>query len=112
MVAWLASEKRLNSGTAIFNRVQVSIFIHITFIYVITEFVKEMLKYLITLIIKHLVDCKWSDWSQWDLCTKTCGGGMQARTRHIVIPERNGGKTCVGEPLEMRTCNMQACQSM
>ena len=59
----------------------------------------------------YLVDCAWSDWSQWDLCTKTCGGGMQARTRTIEIVERNGGERCAGDPLEMQTCNMQPCQS-
>ena len=58
-----------------------------------------------------IVDCKWSPWTQWDLCTRSCGGGMQGRTRSILVPERNGGKRCDGEPAEMRNCNMQPCQS-
>jgi len=45
-----------------------------------------------------IVDCKWSPWTQWDLCTRSCGGGMQGRTRSILVPERNGGKRCDGEP--------------
>ena len=57
------------------------------------------------------MDCVWSLWSQWDLCTKTCGGGMQGRTRTVLVPERNGGKRCEGDPVEMQTCNMQPCQS-
>ena len=59
----------------------------------------------------YLVDCKWGTWTNWDLCTRSCGGGMQGRTRAILVPERNGGKRCVGDPLEMRNCNMQPCQS-
>ena len=64
---------------------------------------------MITLIT--LVDCVWSLWSNWDLCTKTCGGGMQGRTRTVLEPARNGGKRCEGDPMEMRTCNMEPCQS-
>merc|ERR1711881_820051 len=56
------------------------------------------------------VNCIWSDWSIWELCTATCGGGMQTRTRSILEPARNGGERCEGEPLEMQTCNMQPCQ--
>jgi len=55
------------------------------------------------------VDCKWSPWGQWDVCTRTCGGGMQARSRTIVEQERHGGKPCEGDPQEMQGCNMQAC---
>ena len=58
-----------------------------------------------------LVDCKWSPWGPWDVCTRTCGGGMQARSRTIVEQERHGGKPCVGDPQEMQGCNMQACPS-
>ena len=36
---------------------------------------------------------------------------MQGRTRSILEPERNGGRRCEGDPLEMRNCNMQPCQS-
>ena len=62
-------------------------------------------------LLFSLVDCQWSVWSQWDLCTRSCGGGMQGRTRSVLVPERNGGKRCVGDPAEMRNCNMQPCQS-
>merc|ERR1719367_2398264 len=54
------------------------------------------------------MDVQLSVWSQWDLCTRSCGGGMQGRTRSVLVPERNGGKRCVGDPAEMRNCNMQA----
>ena len=63
------------------------------------------------LSVLYLVNCIWSDWSIWELCTATCGGGMQTRTRSILEPARNGGERCEGEPLEMQTCNMQPCQS-
>lgn len=55
------------------------------------------------------VDCVWTPWGQWDVCTRTCGGGMQARSRSILEQERHGGKPCEGDPQEMQGCNMEAC---
>ena len=71
----------------------------------------QSLKPDIIFSVIYLVNCVWSDWSQWDLCTKSCGGGMQGRTRTIETPERNGGERCGGDPMEMQTCSMQPCQS-
>lgn len=55
------------------------------------------------------VHCVWTPWGDWDTCTKTCGGGMQGRTRSVLIKERYGGKPCVGDPQQMQGCSMQAC---
>merc|ERR1711894_724972 len=46
----------------------------------------------------------WSPWGDWDTCTRTCGGGMQARARSILQQERHGGKPCEGDPQEMQGC--------
>lgn len=54
------------------------------------------------------VDCVTSNWSAWDACTKTCGGGKQTRTRSVVTPAANGGKEC-GSLSETQDCNTQAC---
>ena len=36
------------------------------------------------------------DWSAWQDCPVTCGGGKQNRTRDVAVPATNGGKECVG----------------
>ena len=60
---------------------------------------------------KILVNCEWGPWGEWDICTRTCGGGMQGRSREILQPERHGGIACEGDPQEMQGCNMEACPS-
>lgn len=55
------------------------------------------------------IDCKWGPWSEFDTCTRTCGGGMHARIREIAQKARYGGDECTGEAQEMEGCNMQAC---
>ena len=36
---------------------------------------------------------------------------MQGRTRSVFQKEKYGGKPCVGDPMEMQGCSMQACPS-
>lgn len=57
------------------------------------------------------VDCELGPWSEWSLCSKTCGGGEQTRTRRVVVPSANGGRDC-GELVETIACNTQACNSV
>jgi len=60
-------------------------------------------------IQKCPINCEWGPWGEWDICTRTCGGGMQGRSREILQPERHGGIACEGDPQEMQGCNMEAC---
>nr|XP_039268100.1 A disintegrin and metalloproteinase with thrombospondin motifs adt-1-like [Styela clava] len=50
----------------------------------------------------------WEDWSEWKTCTKTCGTGVEARTRKCI-----GGKPsdegCDGKATEERKCNEELC---
>ena len=55
------------------------------------------------------VDCQVSDWSQWNTCSATCGGGTQSRTRTIIKDAKNGGKVCPVDLSENRVCNTQSC---
>ena len=57
------------------------------------------------------VDCQWSNWAEYSMCSKTCGGGMQTRKRHKVIRESNGG-LCFGFNENTITCNTQNCPSL
>jgi hypothetical protein len=54
------------------------------------------------------VNCVVSDWSDWSSCDKTCGGGVQNRTRIITQPAENGGTSC---PVlsDSRQCNTSPC---
>ena len=54
-------------------------------------------------------DCKHSSWGEWSKCSKSCGNGLQERTRTIVTEAQNGGKACVGNNKHSRLCNNRGC---
>jgi len=54
------------------------------------------------------VDGKWGPWSEFGDCSKSCGGGIQQRTRECT-PPLHGGKPCEGEASESRACNTKRC---
>lgn len=52
----------------------------------------------------------WGPWSPWDICSVTCGGGAQKRSRLCNNPTPQfGGKDCVGDVTETQICNKQDC---
>ncbi|XP_076080019.1 ectin-like [Mytilus galloprovincialis] len=57
------------------------------------------------------VDGNWSGWSSWNICSATCDGGIQDRTRKCDAPEPiNGGLYCNGTMIESRPCNKINCE--
>lgn len=50
------------------------------------------------------VDCQVSMWSEWSLCSASCGPGIRTRTRQIFRRPRNGGLPCP------RTHQRQKCE--
>eukprot|EP00929_Paragymnodinium_shiwhaense_P090933 TRINITY_DN51007_c0_g1_i1.p1 TRINITY_DN51007_c0_g1~~TRINITY_DN51007_c0_g1_i1.p1 ORF type:complete len:1844 (+),score=265.33 TRINITY_DN51007_c0_g1_i1:145-5676(+) len=55
------------------------------------------------------VDCVWGEWGDWQGgCSRSCEGGVQARSRERVVVEDNGGN-CTGWFREVRQCNTQLC---
>ncbi|XP_072426067.1 adhesion G protein-coupled receptor B1 isoform X7 [Chiloscyllium punctatum] len=52
----------------------------------------------------------WNAWSSWGDCTKSCGGGLQTRSRtcHSQLEE---GFVCEGVSEEGRLCNKQPCNT-
>jgi len=54
------------------------------------------------------VSCSMSSWSGWSKCTKACEGGVQSRTRSILLKPRNGGTGCDAVQ-EERSCNTGSC---
>jgi hypothetical protein len=57
-----------------------------------------------------VVDGYWKDWSKWDICNVTCGGGLQWRSRDCVQPFY-GGLECNGTGSESKDCNTEYCPS-
>ncbi|XP_078662008.1 SCO-spondin-like [Branchiostoma floridae x Branchiostoma belcheri] len=56
------------------------------------------------------VDGGWSPWSNWTVCTVSCGGGTQSRSRTCDSPvPDHGGRDCEGTGQQFRRCSMQAC---
>ena len=55
------------------------------------------------------VDCKWGEFDGWSRCSKTCGSGIEIRSRSIAIVAQNGGKDCEGDAEEVKACNEQDC---
>lgn len=70
----------------------------------------------------YQVDGGFSPWSEWSVCTKTCGTGQTTRSRTCTdpspsIPEPEtvvddvsmGGLNCTGDYTQVKTCNEQTC---
>jgi len=54
------------------------------------------------------VDCLMSRWSGFSKCTKECEGGVQGKTRSVLIKPKNGGMGC-DSVQEERSCNTGSC---
>jgi len=52
--------------------------------------------------------CKLDIWGPWGDCTKDCGGGSQARTRHVLQEPTPGGTPCESTQMS-RQCNTHSC---
>ncbi|XP_071313715.1 A disintegrin and metalloproteinase with thrombospondin motifs 2-like isoform X2 [Trachinotus anak] len=62
-------------------------------------------------IIKQ--DGNWGSWSEFGQCSRTCGGGVQFRTRDCDNPRpANGGRTCLGATYQFQMCNTNECEDI
>ena len=57
------------------------------------------------------VDCKWGSFGEWESCSKTCGNGWKTRRRSILITAENGGRECIGNAAESKSCNNGGCSN-
>ncbi|XP_064475221.1 ADAMTS-like protein 5 isoform X2 [Ornithodoros turicata] len=51
---------------------------------------------------------RWSLWSSWAPCSRTCGGGISSRTR-TCQPGGHEGSRCSGNFVQHKLCNKQKC---
>ena len=57
-----------------------------------------------------LVDGKWSTWSMFSSCSKSCGEGRKQRIRLCNSPSPlYGGKSCEGDKVDVRSCIVRMC---
>lgn len=62
-------------------------------------------------------DCVMSQWSVWDDCDKSCGGGQKVRHRQVHVHPTHGGATCSGvddlalSEKETHPCNEDPCNA-
>lgn len=63
---------------------------------------------------KTAVNGGYTAWSQWESCSKSCGDGLQKRTRSCSNPRpANGGSDCsrLGKAVETKKCNLKSCSA-
>ena len=54
---------------------------------------------------KDAVVYRYSEWSKYSSCTKSCGNGVRIRTREFL------GDVCMGPATETKPCKKSACPS-
>jgi hypothetical protein len=54
------------------------------------------------------VDCQVSGWGSWGVCSKSCDGGSNSRSRTVTSKGNHGGAICP-ELMESHECNNHAC---
>uniref|UniRef100_A0A671THT2 ADAM metallopeptidase with thrombospondin type 1 motif 17 n=1 Tax=Sparus aurata TaxID=8175 RepID=A0A671THT2_SPAAU len=60
--------------------------------------------------IPQHVDGDWSSWSQWSMCSRTCGTGVQFRQRKCDNPPPGpGGRHCQKTSVEHKACEGPPC---
>lgn len=54
---------------------------------------------------------EWGPWTEWSLCTRSCGGGVASSYRICNNPKpANGGRYCIGDRIRHRMCHIKPCQ--
>lgn len=59
-----------------------------------------------------IVDGNWTSWTDWGMCSASCGLGYHNRIRWCTNPEpQRGGKDCEGPDREQKPCKDFPCPS-
>ena len=84
----------------------------IFFVCLFVSFINLLLFYflLLLLLFTSYLDGGWGSWRSWSVCTRTCGGGTETRTRQCDTPTpSDGGIYCIGTGTESNNCNNNIC---
>ena len=54
------------------------------------------------------IDCIWGAWGKYGSCSKSCGGGVNLRTRMLAQEAMHGG-SCSGPSAVLQACNTDPC---
>ena len=54
-----------------------------------------------------IVPC-WTEWNEWNTCSRSCGGGMKRRNRGK-NPNATSQSRCIGSDHEVVQCNTHPC---
>lgn len=54
---------------------------------------------------------QWSDWTPWNQCSVSCGGGSQARYRRCQTPQNTIAFSCPGKTMDIRHCDELPCSA-
>lgn len=57
------------------------------------------------------VDCKWTEWEDWSVCSATCGQGARKRVRSRAAYASFGGHNCYGTEDDEGACEGDPCPS-
>ncbi|XP_048259163.1 low-density lipoprotein receptor-related protein 1-like isoform X13 [Haliotis rufescens] len=69
-----------------------------------------MLVLVVLCWVSHVTgDGMWDQWSDFSPCSRTCGGGVQARTRGCIHKGSGKGMGCVGPDHEYSSCDTDPC---
>ena len=53
----------------------------------------------------------WSSWSNWTVCSSSCGAGAKAKFRLCINPKpRHGGDSCHGKNIIVKSCKIAECR--
>eukprot|EP00397_Hematodinium_sp_SG-2012_P001621 GEMP01001625.1.p1 GENE.GEMP01001625.1~~GEMP01001625.1.p1 ORF type:complete len:660 (+),score=106.93 GEMP01001625.1:1164-3143(+) len=60
---------------------------------------------------EHCRNARWSSWTEWSLCTATCGDSYQYKSRTLLASASECGKAAEGLAQEFRKCDFVYCSS-
>ena len=70
----------------------------------------NLLIHISNIFFNVIGNCEYAEWESWAQCDKTCGGGIQFRSRKILNHPWFGGVKCTKNALqEHQKCNKSTC---